>query len=55
MENLDHTAKLYDSLQKREDLAVATFAGGCFWCIEAPLEALDGVEAVVAGYAGAMN
>ncbi|KKU18483.1 MAG: Methionine-R-sulfoxide reductase [Candidatus Pacebacteria bacterium GW2011_GWB1_47_8] len=52
MENLDHTAKLYDSLQKREDLAVATFAGGCFWCIEAPLEALDGVEAVVAGYAG---
>jgi peptide methionine sulfoxide reductase msrA/msrB len=32
--------------------AVATFAGGCFWCMEAPFEKLDGVGEVVAGYTG---
>ncbi len=30
----------------------ATFAGGCFWCIESDLEKLDGVIAAVSGYAG---
>jgi peptide-methionine (S)-S-oxide reductase len=30
----------------------ATLAGGCFWCIEAALKELDGVESVVSGYAG---
>ena len=30
----------------------ATFAGGCFWCMEKPFEELDGVRAVVSGYAG---
>jgi peptide methionine sulfoxide reductase msrA/msrB len=33
-------------------LAVATFAGGCFWCMEPPFEKLDGVKKVVAGYTG---
>ncbi|HWP66459.1 MAG TPA: peptide-methionine (S)-S-oxide reductase MsrA [Candidatus Limnocylindria bacterium] len=32
--------------------AVATFAGGCFWCMEPPFEKLDGVSSVVSGYAG---
>ncbi len=32
--------------------AVATFAGGCFWCMEAPFEKLDGVLSVVSGYTG---
>jgi len=35
-----------------EDLAVATFAGGCFWCMEHPFEKLPGVSAVISGYTG---
>ncbi len=30
----------------------ATFAGGCFWCMEPPFEKLSGVIAVVSGYTG---
>jgi peptide-methionine (S)-S-oxide reductase len=30
----------------------ATFAGGCFWCMERPFEKLDGVISVTAGYTG---
>jgi peptide methionine sulfoxide reductase msrA/msrB len=32
--------------------ALATFAGGCFWCMEPPFEKLDGVLDVVSGYSG---
>jgi peptide-methionine (S)-S-oxide reductase len=32
--------------------ATATFAGGCFWCMEPPFEELDGVFSVVSGYTG---
>ncbi len=30
--------------------AVATFAGGCFWCMEAPFDKLDGVHSTISGY-----
>ncbi len=30
----------------------ATFAGGCFWCMEPPFEKLDGVVEVMSGYTG---
>jgi peptide methionine sulfoxide reductase msrA/msrB len=33
-------------------LGVATFAGGCFWCMETPFEKLPGVSAVISGYTG---
>jgi peptide-methionine (S)-S-oxide reductase len=32
--------------------AVATFAGGCFWCMEPPFDKLDGVLATTSGYIG---
>jgi peptide methionine sulfoxide reductase msrA/msrB len=31
---------------------IATLAGGCFWCIEAPFEIVQGVVKVISGYAG---
>ena len=32
--------------------AVATFAGGCFWCMEPPYDKLDGVVSTTSGYMG---
>ena len=32
--------------------AIATFAGGCFWCTEASFERIKGVKYVISGYAG---
>jgi peptide methionine sulfoxide reductase msrA/msrB len=35
-----------------EKLAHATFAGGCFWCMEPPFDAVPGVYSTTSGYAG---
>ena len=35
-----------------EGSALATFAGGCFWCLKARFEELPGVRAVTAGFTG---
>ena len=32
--------------------AIATFAGGCFWCMEGPFDNVPGVEATISGYTG---
>lgn len=31
---------------------IATFAGGCFWCVESRFENLKGVSSVISGYSG---
>lgn len=33
-------------------LAAATFAGGCFWCMEPPYDAIDGVVSTTSGFMG---
>ncbi|WP_225554997.1 peptide-methionine (S)-S-oxide reductase MsrA [Sphingobacterium bovistauri] len=35
-----------------ENREVAILAGGCFWCVEAPILLLEGVDTVVSGYIG---
>ncbi len=37
-----------------DQLAVATFGNGCFWCTEAIFQQLKGVETVLPGYTGGM-
>lgn len=34
------------------ELEKAVFAGGCFWCMEAPFDSLSGVVSVTVGYTG---
>jgi peptide methionine sulfoxide reductase msrA/msrB len=38
--------------ERHNDLRTATFAGGCFWCVEADLEKIDGVIEAISGYSG---
>jgi len=40
------------TMENTAKLAVATFAGGCFWCTEADFEKVPGVARVVSGYTG---
>jgi peptide-methionine (S)-S-oxide reductase len=41
-----------DDLPADRDAGRAVLAGGCFWCVEAVYDALDGVDSVVSGYIG---
>jgi peptide-methionine (S)-S-oxide reductase len=36
----------------KKDKELATFGGGCFWCVEAIFERVKGVHSVVSGYSG---
>ncbi|WP_428232984.1 peptide-methionine (S)-S-oxide reductase MsrA [Flavobacterium sp.] len=35
-----------------KNVSVATFGGGCFWCIEAVIQRLKGIESIKSGFAG---
>jgi len=41
-----------NSNKNLENLKIATFAGGCFWCTESDLEKNEGVVEVISGYSG---
>jgi len=46
------TALLAGKDASGQGLEKATFAGGCFWCMEPPFDKLEGVKSVVSGYTG---
>lgn len=39
-------------MKDNDGLELATFGAGCFWCVEAIFQRVDGVEKVVSGYSG---
>lgn len=43
---------LLNTLAKAKKTELATFAGGCFWCVEADLEKLPGIISVISGFSG---
>ncbi len=43
---------LHFSVHAKSEYETATFAGGCFWCMEKPFEEVTGVVDVVSGYTG---
>ena len=48
--NAEEPAKRADT--QMEHAAIATFAGGCFWCMQPPFDALKGVLSTTVGYTG---
>ena len=44
--------KTPDSTPSTNATELATYGGGCFWCVEAIFQRLDGVKSVASGYAG---
>ena len=41
-----------EGVKKTDQVETATFAGGCFWCVESSFEGRDGVLDVISGYTG---
>ena len=39
-------------MSQNENKASITLGGGCFWCIEAALGQIEGIQKAISGYAG---
>jgi len=52
MEKSSDDPKARAPVSRHRSWTVATFAGGCFWCLEADFEKVPGVQKVVSGYTG---
>ncbi len=50
--SLIHPMQAESSAKSPSSTASIVLGGGCFWCLEALYETLDGVQSVVSGYAG---
>ncbi len=49
---LVHAAEMAKLPQPEPGQAVATFAGGCFWCVESDFDHVPGVLSTTSGYTG---
>ena len=52
MEMMDGKDSMQMKSKESSTMAEATFAGGCFWCLEPPFDKLPGVTATIPGYSG---
>jgi len=43
------------AINSSQKLKIATFAGGCFWCMEKPYESYEGITEVISGYIGGQS
>jgi peptide-methionine (S)-S-oxide reductase len=50
--NQDTQAAAIDAKSSNSKYDTATFGAGCFWCVEAQFQMLDGVESVKSGFSG---
>ncbi|WP_417428334.1 peptide-methionine (S)-S-oxide reductase MsrA [Halpernia sp.] len=46
------TSQMANEPADKPNLEYVTLGGGCFWCVEAPLESVKGIESVISGYSG---
>lgn len=48
----EHTISQDTTFTMTKTVETATFGAGCFWCVEAVFESVEGVDSVVSGYSG---
>lgn len=54
-QNNDSKEKSVTLIESNDSLQTAYFAAGCFWCVEAIFESINGVDQVISGYSGGLE